>query len=111
MTLIKWFKYYYSYDDYKETADWLLNHTEHRPKVAIICGSGLGGLADLLENKAVFPYQDIPRFPTSTGKSSLAAEFHLKYMTSIQSSVSMCAPHIQCVVQCQVMPAASSLEG
>lgn len=58
----------YNYEDYKETADWLLAHTEQRPKVAIICGSGLGGLADLLDDKAVFPYSDIPRFPTSTVK-------------------------------------------
>ena len=61
----------YTYDQYKETADWLLAHTEQRPKVAIICGSGLGSLADLLEDKAVFQYEDIPRFPISTGKSSL----------------------------------------
>ncbi|XP_028263895.1 purine nucleoside phosphorylase 6 isoform X2 [Parambassis ranga] len=56
----------YSYEEYKETADWLLAHTEQRPKVAIICGSGLGGLADLLEDRAIFPYENIPRFPTST---------------------------------------------
>lgn len=56
----------YSYDDYKETADWLLAHTKQRPKVAIICGSGLGGLAELLVDKTVFPYKDIPRFPVST---------------------------------------------
>uniref|UniRef100_A0A3B4FV22 Purine nucleoside phosphorylase n=1 Tax=Pundamilia nyererei TaxID=303518 RepID=A0A3B4FV22_9CICH len=56
----------YHYEDYKETADWLLNRTKQRPKVAIICGSGLGGLADLLEEKTVFKYEDIPRFPTST---------------------------------------------
>lgn len=56
----------YSYEEYKETADWLLAHTEQRPKVAIICGSGLGSLAELLSDKAVFPYRDIPRFPTST---------------------------------------------
>ncbi|CAG5958444.1 unnamed protein product [Menidia menidia] len=56
----------YSYEDYRETADWLLAHTEKRPKVAIICGSGLGGLAELLEDKNAFPYEDIPRFPTST---------------------------------------------
>nr|XP_004564657.1 purine nucleoside phosphorylase [Maylandia zebra] len=55
-----------SYEDYKETADWLLNRTKQRPKVAIICGSGLGGLADLLEEKTVFKYEDIPHFPTST---------------------------------------------
>uniref|UniRef100_A0A3B4FSH9 Purine nucleoside phosphorylase n=1 Tax=Pundamilia nyererei TaxID=303518 RepID=A0A3B4FSH9_9CICH len=51
---------------YLATADWLLNRTKQRPKVAIICGSGLGGLADLLEEKTVFKYEDIPRFPTST---------------------------------------------
>ncbi|XP_003439491.1 purine nucleoside phosphorylase 6 isoform X1 [Oreochromis niloticus] len=55
-----------SYENYKKTADWLLNRTEQRPKVAIICGSGLGGLADLLEEKTVFKYKDIPGFPTST---------------------------------------------
>ncbi|XP_071380272.1 purine nucleoside phosphorylase-like [Centroberyx affinis] len=42
-----------NYDDYRETTDWLLSHTEQRPKVAIICGSGLGGLGDLLDNKTV----------------------------------------------------------
>lgn len=57
----------YTYEQYKETADWLLAHTDIRPKVAIICGTGLGGLADLLENKKTFPYKDIPRFPRSTG--------------------------------------------
>lgn len=56
----------YSYEEYRETADWLLAHTDFRPKVAIICGSGLGGLADLLDHKTVFPYEKIPRFPKST---------------------------------------------
>lgn len=56
----------YSYDDYKATADWLKDHTDQRPKVAIICGSGLGGLADLLDDKTVFSYKDIPHFPIST---------------------------------------------
>ncbi|NWW42683.1 PNPH phosphorylase, partial [Pedionomus torquatus] len=54
------------YEFYKETADWLRTHTDQRPKTAIICGSGLGGLADVLENKTVFPYEDIPNFPRST---------------------------------------------
>ncbi|MEQ2289304.1 hypothetical protein AMECASPLE_031550 [Ameca splendens] len=58
--------YCYSYEEYKETADWLMTQTEKRPKVAIICGSGLGGLAELLDDKIIFPYKDIPRFPTST---------------------------------------------
>ncbi|XP_061678458.1 purine nucleoside phosphorylase 6 [Syngnathoides biaculeatus] len=55
-----------SYDDCKKTAEWLLAQIKQRPKVAIICGSGLGGLADLIDDKIVFPYKDIPDFPTST---------------------------------------------
>ncbi|NXK19080.1 PNPH phosphorylase, partial [Arenaria interpres] len=54
------------YEVYKETADWLRARTDQCPKTAIICGSGLGGLADVLENKTVFPYEDIPNFPRST---------------------------------------------
>ncbi|NXH17148.1 PNPH phosphorylase, partial [Bucco capensis] len=54
------------YEVYKETADWLRARTIQHPKTAIICGSGLGGLADVLENKTIFPYEDIPHFPRST---------------------------------------------
>ncbi|CAG8711407.1 7323_t:CDS:2, partial [Racocetra fulgida] len=39
-----------------------------KPKVAIICGSGLGQLADTIENKVEFAYEDIPGFVSSTGK-------------------------------------------
>ncbi|XP_041923576.1 purine nucleoside phosphorylase-like [Alosa sapidissima] len=56
----------YKYEECKGTADWLLSRIPQKPTVAIICGSGLGGLADLLENSNIFPYQDIPNFPKST---------------------------------------------
>ncbi|XP_074838781.1 purine nucleoside phosphorylase [Carettochelys insculpta] len=55
-----------TYEQHKETADWLLAQTSHRPSLAIICGSGLGGLADLLSDPVVFDYADIPNFPRST---------------------------------------------
>ncbi|XP_022625975.1 purine nucleoside phosphorylase-like, partial [Seriola dumerili] len=55
-----------SFEDYKLTTEWLLNQTSHRPKVAVICGSGLGLLADGAANKQIFRYQDIPNFPVST---------------------------------------------
>ncbi|XP_018611291.1 purine nucleoside phosphorylase 4a isoform X2 [Scleropages formosus] len=55
-----------SYDDFQWTADWIMSHTKHRPKVAIICGSGLGLLADGLQKPDSFPYSDIPGFPQST---------------------------------------------
>ncbi|NXI70121.1 PNPH phosphorylase, partial [Anseranas semipalmata] len=54
------------YEVYKETADWLRARTVQCPKTAIICGSGLGDLADVLDKKTVFPYEDIPHFPRST---------------------------------------------
>ncbi|XP_075901901.1 purine nucleoside phosphorylase 4b [Nelusetta ayraudi] len=55
-----------SFDDYKLTTEWLLQQTHHRPKVAVICGSGLGLLADGAANKKTFRYQDVPNFPVST---------------------------------------------
>lgn len=40
------------------------------PKVAIICGSGLGGLANTIDHevRAEFDYTSIPHFPSLTGK-------------------------------------------
>uniref|UniRef100_G3Q0L3 purine-nucleoside phosphorylase n=1 Tax=Gasterosteus aculeatus TaxID=69293 RepID=G3Q0L3_GASAC len=55
-----------SYDECRKTADWLLSKTRARPTVRIVCGSGLGGLAEALEAKEVFKYSDIPNFPQST---------------------------------------------
>jgi len=36
------------------------------PDVGIICGSGLGGLADTLKNPRIVHYADIPQFPKTT---------------------------------------------
>ncbi|XP_060766889.1 purine nucleoside phosphorylase 4a [Neoarius graeffei] len=55
-----------SHIDYQRTVNWLLSQTQHRPKVAIICGSGLGMLADALQCQDSFKYADIPGFPQST---------------------------------------------
>ncbi|XP_069744137.1 purine nucleoside phosphorylase 4a [Narcine bancroftii] len=54
------------YETYLETAEWLLMKTKHRPKVAIICGSGLGMLAETFTDQESFKYTDIPNFPKST---------------------------------------------
>jgi purine-nucleoside phosphorylase len=39
------------------------------PKVAIVCGSGLGGLARTVEEKSKVEvqYSEVPGFPVSTG--------------------------------------------
>ncbi len=43
-----------------------MKRTELRPKIGIVCGSGLGGLGDRLTETQSFPYDKIPYFPTST---------------------------------------------
>jgi len=59
-----------SYEKIKICSDYILANSSHRPKVGIICGSGLdpliGGLADLATRPDIFPYEDIPGFPRST---------------------------------------------
>jgi len=40
-----------------------------RPRVGIICGTGMGALANAVENATVIPYDQIPHFPLSTVES------------------------------------------
>ncbi|KAL5394156.1 hypothetical protein PMIN02_005234 [Paraphaeosphaeria minitans] len=54
-----------------ETADYVrskLPEVLQKPKVAIVCGSGLGGLVDTIdaEPKVELAYSTIPNFPRST---------------------------------------------
>jgi hypothetical protein len=58
----------FSFEKVREIANWLLERVELRPKIGIVCGSGLGGLGDRLTNTKVFPYADVPNFPKSTGR-------------------------------------------
>ena len=39
---------------------------ERRPLVGIVLGSGLGEIAELIEEPTVIPYREIPGFPVST---------------------------------------------
>lgn len=56
----------YSYEDVERIAKSVLERVKSRPHIGIICGSGLGGLADALEDKEVLPYAEIEGFPVST---------------------------------------------
>ncbi len=40
--------------------------TDLEPRVGVVLGSGLGGLADALENRVEIPYGEIPAWPVST---------------------------------------------
>ena len=50
----------------KATAAWLQKQVGSDIKTAIILGSGLGDLADKIENPIRIPYSEIPNFPLST---------------------------------------------
>ena len=54
------------YEKVKGSADYLSRRIKEKPSVGIILGSGLGGLADEIEDKTVIRYSDIPHFPTSS---------------------------------------------
>jgi purine-nucleoside phosphorylase len=49
-----------------DAKDAILAKTSVQPKVGLILGSGLGVLAEEIENPVTIPYHDIPHFPVST---------------------------------------------
>jgi len=46
--------------------DYLMERVRILPELGVILGSGLGAFADLVLDKQVIPYKDIPHFPIST---------------------------------------------
>lgn len=55
------------YEKVMESVDYIKKQTaDFQPKIAIILGSGLGGLVDSFDSKKYIPYHDIPNFPQST---------------------------------------------
>lgn len=53
---------------FKETKDYLVSKGIVDPEIGLILGSGLGDLADDIENAIRIPYEEIPNFPVSTVK-------------------------------------------
>lgn len=53
-------------DKIQESINYVKLKKENLPKVGLILGSGLGSLADKIENPVIIKYEDIPNFPTST---------------------------------------------
>lgn len=54
------------YDKLQESLQYVKSLTNIQPKIGIVCGSGLGGLCDIIENPVSIPYAKIPHFPRST---------------------------------------------
>jgi purine-nucleoside phosphorylase len=57
------------FDRIQEATGVVRRRTRLRPDIAIVLGTGLGGLAAEIEVEAAIPYEDIPGFPLSTVES------------------------------------------
>jgi purine-nucleoside phosphorylase len=53
-------------DDIEKAAQKVQKRSKHRPKVGLILGSGLGALAETVENADIIAYADIPGWPVSS---------------------------------------------
>ena len=57
-------------DKIEEAANYINERTDNfKPEIGIILGSGLGDLAEEIENPIIIDYKDIPHFPVSTAPS------------------------------------------
>ncbi|MBU5254861.1 purine-nucleoside phosphorylase [Tissierella praeacuta] len=50
----------------KEAVDFIVSKTDYLPKIGLVLGSGLGSLADKIQNPIIIKYDEIPGFPKST---------------------------------------------
>ena len=54
------------YEKVKASADYIVERISKKPTLGIILGSGLGSFVDIIENKQIISYKDIPNFPQSS---------------------------------------------
>ena len=54
----------YTNEQYQEAAAFIAARITGNPETAIILGSGLGSLADRIQDAIVIPYAEIPHFMT-----------------------------------------------
>jgi len=55
-----------TYENVSAAVTYIRTKTDATPKFGIICGSGLGGIGDIIENATAISYADIPGFHSST---------------------------------------------
>lgn len=58
-----------SLEEVEALATLISGKIKHAPKVGIVCGSGLGGLVEMVEDKQIIKYSELDGFPISTGRS------------------------------------------
>lgn len=53
-------------EQFDQAAEAIRQRTSHQPRIGMILGSGLGKIADLVENADIIPASEIPHWPAST---------------------------------------------
>ncbi|PJF40110.1 MAG: purine-nucleoside phosphorylase [Chloroflexi bacterium] len=56
----------YTHEDYKNAVAVIRQQTQLEPRIGLVLGSGLGTLADTLDDRVIIPYENIPGWPQST---------------------------------------------
>ena len=54
--------------NYQAAAGFIRERCQNGPRIAMVLGTALGGLAQEIEEKKVIPYKDIPGFLVSTAQ-------------------------------------------
>ena len=58
-------------EEVQKAADFVRSRIRHSDiSIGVVCGTGLGKLAEGIEDADVIPYSEIPGFVTSTGRTS-----------------------------------------
>lgn len=66
-----------------ESLDYIRSITDFEPEIAIVLGSGLGAIADSVDEAIVIPFSKIPNFPVST-TSGHSGELHLGWIGGVK---------------------------
>lgn len=81
----------YDYDDARETVDYLRGIIPFTPKTAIVAGSGLADIADMVEDSITLYAKDIPNWPGSTAPGHagriIAGTIHGRHVIFLQGRV------------------------
>jgi purine-nucleoside phosphorylase len=59
-------KEFFTYEEINLAAQAVQKRLHYKPRIALILGSGLGEMANTIENPDIIPFKDIPNWPEST---------------------------------------------
>jgi purine-nucleoside phosphorylase len=57
---------HFTMQDFENAVNIIREHTDLKPRVGMILGSGLNALAESIEDATIIPYQGLPNYPVST---------------------------------------------